>query len=385
MATKLSLERLESGIATVDCADGPASAGHGAQRERVSHLENRGLLLQIREGRECLSLNQSGAKVLALKRDLNDWIEAAKPQGLRLLSEDDNFDQATCLAVKAFQARSALDLETGALKKGSTTHHLLEDGIVGPRTMRALDLYFHRSEVLSFAEFKSITGGYWDISQVQGGDTRKISDLTVVRKAVWQSGILNLDLSPPNERGRERAPAPVLSTQVVSADGIEEALNDALQHNPYRGRRHKCGSYAVFLVDQVFGKGTGARANEDRSLKGEDMRVLDQRIKAHEFPVGTIFWVYRQSPESLNAGRDSSRFVSKGKPHYFVLVGYDERGTPLFSDQYAKRKNGYIYHGLSEVPRAKNENFLLGGVRAPSRAAQLNVRSASALGTDKAA
>ena len=41
---------------------------------------------------------------------------------------------------------------------------LIADGIVGPRTMRALDLENGR-ESLAFAEFKSITNGYWDKSQ----------------------------------------------------------------------------------------------------------------------------------------------------------------------------------------------------------------------------
>ncbi len=186
---------LEDGATAPD----PASA-------RNNHLASIGLLNAVREGRDFLRIGAASTEVSALQNDINDWIRKEHPKGITSVPEDGLFDKRTYQAVQAFQLAHAIDLNTGQLKEGDDKHHLLEDGIVGPRTMRALDLYFRRAQAVSFEAFKELTGGYWDISQVDEKNRWKISDAGYDRKR---------EVTPFVERPRKEDKLPLQEDQAA--------------------------------------------------------------------------------------------------------------------------------------------------------------------------
>ncbi|RMG42824.1 MAG: hypothetical protein D6719_05375 [Candidatus Dadabacteria bacterium] len=119
----------------------------------------------VRTNRKLLSLGKSGVDVFHLQEDLNKWLEE---NGKERINVNGIYDQATVEAVKEFQRSYALSIDRAELRSADSEHGLAVDGIVGPRTMRALDLYLKRN-TLDFNTFKEVTGGIWDKSQARLG------------------------------------------------------------------------------------------------------------------------------------------------------------------------------------------------------------------------
>ena len=357
-----------------DFFDGPETAPRtNGQAEGTIQLNSPTRVQQDLEKIASGELKISAATYSSLDPDTKKRLEELfnrwrKENNLALF--DTGNREAFLETIHLIQTNRSLTTDAALLRKSAG---LVVDNCMGPRTFRALALELdpkgEQLPVLAFDQFKQVTGGLWDVSQ---NETDRQPDF----------------MQRAGDRGSTQiiprlAVSPTRQEQSRYTESEELLMDNIGRANPFFRKPRKCGSYAQFVVDRVFGEGTSARTNEDRSLEGERMSALAQRINNHEFSLGTIFWVYKRSPEELGLYRDSNRYVARGKPHYFVLVGYDQNGTPLFSDQHARKENGYVYHGLNEVPRARNADFKLGGVREPSSERQLAL--AQRLDTERAA
>jgi len=161
-------EALEQGKESLNSAFQLASS---TVNKAVEQIQN-----SIRSGQVIRPGNASKYDPEAIKdvqEGINKWLEATGQQKIEV---NGRYDKATVQAVMAFQAAHAIDVNTGALIKSDPPRTgLVVDGALGPRTMRALDLYLGRS-TKSFEEFKVITNGLWDISQVREEEQGRASD-----------------------------------------------------------------------------------------------------------------------------------------------------------------------------------------------------------------
>lgn len=136
----------------------------GSEAEKSDFREAGYRVDLVRRNRTALRLGSEGEEVKLLQQDLNTWL---KKQGLKELSVTGEFDRNTLQAVREFQRYHAIGLRDGSLVRHDgqrADFGLVVDGIVGPRTMRALDLENGR-ESLAFNDFKRVTGGRWDKGQ----------------------------------------------------------------------------------------------------------------------------------------------------------------------------------------------------------------------------
>ena len=142
----------------------PAKGAIGKDADKVEYREAQHQLDRVRHNRFSLQLGSQGDEVRLLQQDLNAW---CRKQGLAELAVNGDFDRRTLDAVREFQKYHGIGVKDGSLVRhdGSRADFgLVADGIVGPRTMRALDLENGR-ESLAFDDFKRVTGGCWDKSQ----------------------------------------------------------------------------------------------------------------------------------------------------------------------------------------------------------------------------
>lgn len=103
-----------------------------------------------------LRLGSSGDGVKWLKQELNKWAEKNNiPEEERLSPTNSTFNKKTDELLRKFQAANGIDSKDGSL----TSAGLDTDGILGPRTMRALDLSAGR-EVMDFAQYKEMLPEY---------------------------------------------------------------------------------------------------------------------------------------------------------------------------------------------------------------------------------
>lgn len=106
--------------------------------------------IRANDNRYFIRSGSVGPAVSELQADLIKWIESRgenpRTYGLRATG---NFDQATADVLSMFQATQKLDMDGDNQPEWA----LSQDGIVGPRTMRALDIALGRT-VSSIEEFK---------------------------------------------------------------------------------------------------------------------------------------------------------------------------------------------------------------------------------------
>ena len=148
------------------------AAGHPERKDE--YLDTQRDLSRVRENQGLLTPGCRGNAVKAAQQDLNLWRNG---QGLPLISESGIYDLATQEAVRDFQKLHAISLTDGSLTTANSEMRLglVADGVIGPRTLRALDLSLGR-ETLTFERFKEVTGGLWDLSQVAPGREWIVAD-----------------------------------------------------------------------------------------------------------------------------------------------------------------------------------------------------------------
>ena len=142
----------------------PAEGRIGSEADKSDFREARHQLDRVRRNNSTLQLGSSGEQVKLLQQDLNAW---RGKHGLSALDVNGSFDRRTLDAVREFQRYHAIGVSDGGLIRHDASRAnfgLVADGVVGPRTMRALDLENGR-ESLAFNEFKKVTHGRWDKSQ----------------------------------------------------------------------------------------------------------------------------------------------------------------------------------------------------------------------------
>ncbi|MCC6932232.1 MAG: peptidoglycan-binding protein [Deltaproteobacteria bacterium] len=125
------------------------------KKPQLAELDLDTRLERIRHNKEFISSKSSGEKVSWLQEELNRLSRSRGEEG-KVLEVNGKFDAATAKAVKEFQTSYGID-DQGQLVNGGG---LRVDGIVGPRTMRALDLAAGRNTLSAEEYFKTIKKPY---------------------------------------------------------------------------------------------------------------------------------------------------------------------------------------------------------------------------------
>jgi len=131
------------------------------------HLLHEASRDKLRHGERILRTGAKDEAVLALKADLNLWIEKSGLDIKPLNEKDSTFDQRTAELVRLFQTKHRIDPQTGETASKEAADQscgLWVDGKVGPRFYRALDHQLGR-QTLSLDDFRAVTNNVWDLSQ----------------------------------------------------------------------------------------------------------------------------------------------------------------------------------------------------------------------------
>lgn len=284
----------------------------------------------VRHNKVLISENHvnSGAAVNQLSQDLSTiaaslrkaGIDIGDPQkdlydSLRKLQEHALIGENGEVYVRMKDGLHRINRETGEItadKYSGSFKGLVADGIAGPRSYYVIDALLGRGKanggMMDFSTLKEVTNQLWDKSQVPESQQALAGD------ASWNGK--NLDWTTKND--------------------LEKRAKDIIENDPsVRAQRvpRACFRYSWLVAGKLLNVGIDSALNEgetngdkfkDTSVRGKSL--LD--LKNMNLQVGDVVYINK------NPGTDPQSLNLANKPHWAVVVGTDNNGSPIFSDNW---------------------------------------------------